>query len=216
MTQFYALERTVEPEDEPVTLAEAMQQVREFTDASEFVEDELLRLITTAREWVETESGRALVDQTWRLTLFGSISGTADTVAGTTTPCACPDVRNEILLRRSPVLEVISVKSVDTLGVETDIDASAYELREAGGKWPRLYALDGSTWNIGSELRITYRAGYIDHSSSPATGTVPARFKQSLLLYLESLYNKDQEMMEKLQAAAANLLRGNSSELSMA
>lgn len=52
------------PALEPVTIAEARAFLRLSTDS----EDEILgRLIATARELVEAETGLALINQTWRL-----------------------------------------------------------------------------------------------------------------------------------------------------
>ncbi|WP_223596889.1 head-tail connector protein [Brucella suis] len=52
------------PALEPVTIADARAFLRISTES----EDDILgRLITTARELVEAETGLALIDQTWRL-----------------------------------------------------------------------------------------------------------------------------------------------------
>lgn len=52
------------PALEPVTIADARAFLRISTDSED---DVLRRIIKTARELVEAETGLALVDQTWRL-----------------------------------------------------------------------------------------------------------------------------------------------------
>ncbi len=52
------------PASEPVTITDARAFLRISTDSED---DILRRLIATARELVEAETGLALIDQTWRL-----------------------------------------------------------------------------------------------------------------------------------------------------
>lgn len=203
----FTLERVSDPEIEPVTNAEFARNVGEFDDTATARADDITRLITSAREWAEDLTGRALIDQTWRLTLTDELMSSQDTVttpgyyAGTWKASA-----GEILLRRSPALSIVSFKTVDADGDETDVDAATYELREADSKFPKIVALSGGIWDTGT-YRIVFRAGYANRDVSPQEGAsvVPARFRQAILLHAEAYYDRGKDM-EKLLATAEGLI----------
>lgn len=166
----WTLERVSQPDIEPVTLAEAKRHLRLFDDITTD-DDYVSTLITVAREYVEGYTGRALIDQQWRLTLRGEI------------PASIP-------LRRSPALAITGFASVDaSTGAETEIDVASYEIREAASRWPYLYMLDGTTW-LDDTLRVTFRAGFADRVSSPQqdASAVPARIKHAMLLIISNYY----------------------------
>lgn len=215
----FALERTIPPADEPVTLADAIEQVREFSSIPNSAKDQLNRLITAAREWVEDYTGRALYDQTWRLTVGNAgLTGNGLSYYRPGYYCGAYDWYNrfnEIRLRRSPALSVGSFVSVDDAGAETTIESDTYELREASGRWPRLVGLNGTTWCDGT-YRVTFRAGFTDTAGSPEAGLIPACFKQAILLHVEAHYDRDPVMMQKLLDAAKNLLRHERVEMGAA
>jgi uncharacterized phiE125 gp8 family phage protein len=202
----YVLERTSEPEIEPVSAAEFIRNVGEFSSAATERADDISLAITAAREWVEKRTGRALIDQGWRLTLtddqaaYDRVAGSADVVTGyITSAMTC------IPLFRSPVIEITSFVSVDSAGDETAIDSATYELREADSKWPKLVALNSASWGTGT-YRIGLRAGYANRDVSPGEGAsvVPARFRKAILLYAEALY--DRERMDELMQTADSLI----------
>lgn len=228
----FTLERVSHPEIEPVSLAEIRRHVREFDDVTEN-DDDLEALIIGAREWAEDYTGRALIDQSWRLTIHGcpgSFAG-GDNVGGTrdgSLPVgygyycgAWSWGRNgEILLRKAPVLAISSFVSVDSDGAETTIDPATYELREADSKWPRLVALNGASWSasMSGDLRIEYRAGFADQTGSPQQGAtvVPVRFRQAIKLHVEAMYDRDEKMMPILLETAQALLKPERAELQFA
>jgi hypothetical protein len=220
----FVLERVTAPESEPVSLAEMRQQVHEFADITAN-DVQYASLITTAREWVEDFTGRALIDQKWRLTIGNALPyAGGDSVSGYRAPgYYCGNWGSyragEILLRKSPALSITKFVTVDAGNTETDVDSATYALREADSKWPRLVALNGATWNPwlpGTCMRIEYRAGYINELGSPTVGSVPERFKQAILLYAEALFDRDEKMIERLIATAENLVRPERVELSLA
>lgn len=198
----WTLEPVSGPEIEPVTLAEMKTHLGEFDDIDER-DDEIEALITTAREWVEDFTGRALIDQSWRLTV-GDVAS-VDTVTRPRCYCGTSEVEGtEIFLRRSPALEIVSFVSVDAEGDETAVDVANYELVEADGKWPRIVTRNGA--NFGSGVyRVTFRAGYANRDVSPAEGAsvVPRRLITAIKLHAEAIYDRDREMMDRLMAAAA-------------
>jgi len=200
----FVLERVTQPEIEPVSAAEFIRNIGEFQEAATTRADDITGVIAAAREWAEKDTGRALIDQKWRLTLSDAINGydsvqtpSAGCMYGTFTPVA-----GEILLRRSPIIAITSFVSVDATGAETEIDPDAYELREADSKWPKIVSLNGAAWSRGA-YRLEYRAGYADRESSPqqAPDVVPSRFRRAILLYAEALYDRDDRMEALMQAA---------------
>lgn len=230
----FILEQIGQPEIEPVTLAEMITHLREFTSLSADAQTEITGLITSAREWVEKETGRALIDQAWRITINDILPMSGDTVSGFNGP-GWPiwpgglgwrfDMigwrhwlnRGEILLRKSPVLAITSFVTADVLGVETAVDPTTWALTEPLSKWPRIAKLSGSSWNTGA-LKIEFRAGYADRTGSPGQGAemVPARFKQAIKLHAEAHYDRDEKMMQKLLDAADYLIQPERAELRLA
>jgi hypothetical protein len=223
----FTLERLTDPEIEPVTLAEMKRHLRGFVGVTE-EDDDITALITAAREWVEDYTGRVLVDQTWRLTLMGRPGSTfgGDIVGGHRGPGPVNygyyygfwrwGRYGELALRKAPVLALTQFVSVDSAGVETDVDASTYELREANSKYPRIVALNGATWStwLTGDLRIKFRAGFADRTGSPVTGAevVPERFKQAIKLWTQANYDRDPATMKTTIEAAENLIRSERSD----
>jgi hypothetical protein len=219
----FVLERVTDPEFEPVTLAEMRLHLRTYGDDTD--EDNLLEgLITSAREWVEDYTARALVDQTWRLTINQQTFVSGDTVGGFTTAPGYYAGRfdwfqrvGQIMLRKAPVLAITSFVTLDQDGAETTIDASTYQLREAASKWPRLSAKSGANWGTG-DFQITFRAGFADTTSSPQQGAevVPDRYKQAIKLWVEAHYDRDPANMPLLLKTAETLIKPERAELSLA
>jgi uncharacterized phiE125 gp8 family phage protein len=149
------------PDEEPVTLAEAKAFAR--IDVGD--EDQVLMdLLKAAREMVEQATGRAFIDQTWRLTLRDW-------------PCG-----GFVRLPKSPLLEVISVVYRNTDGdyvtLQQDVDYHVDHASEPGaidpgnGRWP-------TTGCYPDGVVITFRAGYVDMVNSPS-GDVPDRAKLAI------------------------------------
>lgn len=216
----YLLERVSGPSSEPITLAEMKLHLRAF--ASDTDEDALITgLITSAREWVEDYTGRALMDQSWRITINGSAAMSpgengwwpSSTVVGWSWWLQ----KREILLRKSPLLAITSFVTVDAAGAETAVDPTVYALTERDSKWPRIAGLNGTSW-VGNTLKIEFRAGYADATLSPAEGAevVPARFIQAMKLHAEAHYDRDERTMQMLLDAAQNLVKPERCELSIA
>ena len=201
----FVLERVSQPEVEPVSLAEMKRHLREFADITEN-DDDITALIIGGRQWVEHETGRALVDQSWRLTLTDKF-GVSDSVAA---PDCCGflhPLASEIQLRRSPVLSITEFVTVDALGDEVEIDADTYELREADSKWPKLVGLSGASWGSGT-FRITFRAGFADRTASPGedVSVIPVTLRQAIKLWVEANYDRDEKTMKLLLDTAERLI----------
>jgi len=172
----FVLERVSEPEIEPILLDEMKRHLRGFDDITS-EDTDIEGLITVAREWVEDYTGRALIDQTWRMTVTGYESGA-------------------IPLRRSPVLSLESFTSVGADGVETSLEdpgsptINTFQIAEPDSKWPRLVPLTGASWTAGT-LRIVFRAGFADRSISPQEGgeAVPRTVRQAIKMIAAHYYD---------------------------
>jgi uncharacterized phiE125 gp8 family phage protein len=131
----------------------AAQAARIFNWTSQ--EAVLSHCIDAATAWIENYTGRALMRQTWTYTLHDGWSAAV------------------VLLPRAPVIEVISIATFSSAGVETVVDPASYyvDILRAPGQISLL-----NTFVYPSDLRatngvvITYDAGYGD---DPALVPVP-------------------------------------------
>lgn len=155
--------RTVDPTTEPLTLAEVKAHLR-IEEGDDTEDLYLLRLIQSAREYVEDYCGIALLPQTWQLTSDGF-------------PC-------EFRLR-PPVQSVSSVSYVDAVGSTDTVASSVYRLDSKS--WPGRLTTDYSqTWptplSTTNAVTVTYVTGY-----SAAT-SIPARLVQAMLMHIADQY----------------------------
>lgn len=211
----FVLELITPPDDEPVSLVEMKTHLREFDSITADVESQISGLIKAAREWAEDYTGRALMEQAWRLTVdnvrrpFNSVAGPPYGPPGPPyMGIFQPTISGELYLRRAPVIAVTSFVQVDDAGVETAFDAATYQLREKTSKWPRILPINTS-WLNGT-FKIEFTAGFDDED------LIPFRFKQAIKLYAEALYDRDPIMMPKLIAAAEGLLGPEKADLNFA
>ncbi len=168
------------PTEEPVALAD----VKTHSVVDDGEDDLYLEsLIVVAREFVERESGLALVEQEWeeRLDDFPIF---------------------DIELSRAPVRSISSVTYIDTEGVqqtlplsELQIDVSSRPARlvpRSGGSWP-------STSGEFGAVKIHYSAGY---SAAGEVGyvSVPSLVKQIMKILVAHFY----ENRELVSAGSVN------------
>jgi uncharacterized phiE125 gp8 family phage protein len=151
----------------PVTLAEAKLHLR--VDGTD--EDTLITaLITAATEMAEQETGRALMTQTWELTQDAFDSA--------------------MVLTRTPVASITSIKYIDLDGVEQTLNGANYTLYSTDDygyhQVTPAYGLDWPETRIqDSAVAVRYVAGYT---------TVPQPIKQWILLMIGSMYdNRESE-----------------------
>jgi len=154
------------PASEPITLAEAAEVCRVDEPLDSLM---LERFIRSAREWAEAATGRAFITQSWELKL----------------PCFpwCA-----IELPRPPLIEVTSIKYLDTAGVEqtwTNTNYIVTGVAEAGGRGciePAYGISYPSTYPVPDAVRIVFKAGY------GAAGAVPQGIKDALGRYIAEAY----------------------------
>lgn len=201
----WALEQLTQPEDiDVVSLARMKRELREFTSVTSRDTDIAAKLVA-AREWIEDRTGRILVDETWRITIdhrdeldFASLDTSRYGVAQPSP--------NGVYLRRSPVIAITSIATVDGDGVETAVDEADYELRAGESKWPFVAPIASGTW-LGLNMRITFRAGFADRTGSPVDDAtvIPARFKEAMILWVKGNYDGDDLSMQRAVEMARDL-----------
>lgn len=158
------------PASEPVTLSEAKAQLRVTSSA----EDALINsLIVAARDLCESETGRALLPQTWELSL----------------DC----FEDEMILRRVPVASITSIKYTDAYGVEQTLASTEYVLDTASNWKARVVLAPGKSWpqvytGI-NNVRIRYVAGYANAAA------VPQALKQWMLLQISHWFRNRESVI---------------------
>jgi uncharacterized phiE125 gp8 family phage protein len=133
-----------EPATEPVTLAEAKAQCRVIGSAED---DFLDALVVAARQAVEEWCNRALITQTWDLTLDGF------------PPCGAP-----IDLPKGVLQGVSSITYRDVDGVARTWDSANYRVDASSRFGGRLFPVSGGeyprTEDAPSSVTIRFAAGY--------------------------------------------------------
>lgn len=154
------------PAAEPVTLSEAKAHLRvDLTDDDAII----TRLISAAREWVEAQAGRALMTQSWRMTLDAWPLGEA------------------VTLIRPPVQAVTAVRTFSAEGVATVWPGANYAM--SFGTEPQALVRLAFTWptpgraRTGIEIDVT--CGY-----GAAAADMPASLRQAVLLKIAQLYER--------------------------
>ena len=164
-----ALKLITAPTTYPVTLAEAKLHCK--VDASD--DDALITaLITAATEVCEQKLGRAIMAQTWEVTLD-----------------AFPDY---VELTRTPVQSITSVKYYDTSGVEQTLSGSAYSFAQDDFGFARVDPVYGTEWPTARDqinaVAVRYVAGYANAAA------VPEGIKQWVKLMVSTMYeNRETE-----------------------
>lgn len=159
----------------PVTLADVKTSCRfDPTD----LDDDITAMIADAARLVEHESGKALMPQTWELTLD-----------------AFPDA---IELTRVPVASVTSLKYVDAAGVLRTLDPSAYALDNADDLYGLGYLVPayGTTWPDTRDeinaVRVRFVAGFADAAA------VPSHLKRQVKIFVAMMLDDPTALADRL------------------
>lgn len=167
------LTRTTDAATEPVTLAEARLHTKQDSDIT--ADDALITaLIKAARETVENITGRALITQTWRLTL--------DEFPGD----------GVIWVPRPNLIAVSSITYKDVDGNTQTLASNQYvaDVDSLPGRIHRAYNV---SWpNVRGDancITITFTAGY------GAAAAVPESYKAAIKLLVGNWYeNREQSV----------------------
>lgn len=144
----------------PVTDPVSLSEVRRWLNLTPGIvaEDALIEdLIAEAYDYLETETNRKMLGQTWELTLDES------------------EVSSVIRLPLVPLVSVSSIVTTDDDGDETTVAATNYQVR--GGENPRIVLTDDGEWPTDmrdyDSMAITCVCGY-GGSVLPFVGFVPS------------------------------------------
>lgn len=161
------------PTVEPVTLIESKEHLRR-TDTRE--DDYITTLIIAAREYIEAQTRRALINQTLDLAMdrfpTSGEYGYSDQTS--------LDRSSQFILPRPPLSSITSITYVDTAGTSQTLSASTYNA-DTYSEPGRVYLSHGSTWpstrTIENAVIVRYVAGY-----GATAASVPAALKHAIKL----------------------------------
>ena len=174
---------TVAPTVEPITTAEAKTHLRvDGSDDDTFIDG----LIESARQSVEADTGRAMVERTYRA-----------------------DVRHWsdcIVLPRPPLVSVSSIKYYDADNAQQTLAASNYEVDAAGGRI--VEAKDATIptyYDRFDAWQITFVAGYAAATSpEDYRAPIPEALKAAMKLIIGDLYeNRERTAPIRIQELRA-------------
>lgn len=155
--------RIIAPSTEPITLDEAKAQLRFTSDAEDSI---ISSLIVAARDLCESETGRALMPQTWESSHCGFWNG--------------------MCLNRAPVASIASIKYTDANGTEQTLADTEYMLDNASDAFARVVLAPNKSWPPSyfgiNTVRIRYLAGYANADA------VPQALKQWMLLQISNWF----------------------------
>ena len=162
--------RTVEPTVRPITWEQLKSNCRITTDSEEAFG---LDCIDAATQWAEEQTQRALLSQTWALTLdgFGDHRHVSDRI---------------VYVPRPPLIAVSSIVYLATDGTSTTLASTEYRVNAAnhpgrieeayGTSWP-------STRGVVGDVVITHTAGY-----GTTAATVPIALRKAITLMAAHLF----------------------------
>jgi len=157
-----SIELVTAPATEPVTVAEAKSHARIETSADDAL---LSTYITGARQLVEQITGRALITQTWKLTLDNWPGTRVDDWWDGVLDLPISYGESALVeIRKAPFIAISSVATLDESDVSTAWASSNYYVDKRHG-FGRLIKKQGATWPVivGRDfgaIQINFTAGY--------------------------------------------------------
>ncbi|HEX9904626.1 MAG TPA: hypothetical protein VGA77_06650 [Propylenella sp.] len=159
-----ASKRTVDPVDEPWTLAEVAQHLR-VTDAAEH--SYIASALGAARQMAEDYTGRALLKQTWKSYWHGF-----------------PTI---FTLGHPPLISVTAIRYLDADGTEQTLATSVYRTVSNDLDAPFIELAYGESWpstrGISQDVHVEYIAGYGESAE-----LIPLPVRKAILLQVGDLY----------------------------
>ena len=200
----YGLTVSVEPAIEPVTTAEAKTHLRvETADDDAYI----VLLIKTARQMGENRTQRALITQTFVLTLDAF---PPNVIFAPELYFYSSRIDPTIRLPRSPAQSITSITYVDDAGDTQTLDSSKYTL-DTSSLVPRIVPAFGEVWPttrpVINAVTITFVAGYGD-----AATDVPDPLIHAIKLIVGTYYDPVRANVSAINMSeipqAANFLMG--------
>lgn len=180
----YSNKQTTPPASEPVTVTELDTHLRGDGELETNESSYLTSLITAAREHIENETHRAMINQTWTLYMDawptvrrasddwwdGVREGALSSIGGS---------QRFVELPVAPLVSVTSVKTFDGENVSSTFASSNYFL-DTNSVLGRVVLNNGTVWPVVTRnlngIEIIYVAGYGASATS-----VPGALKQAVL-----------------------------------
>lgn len=168
-----ALTLVTAPTRFPVTLDEVKDQLRiSHTDS----DSELTSLIVQATNYVEEQTGRRLITQTWKLTL--------------------DHFENETRLPYPPLSSISSITYQDQDNATQTLASSEYTVDTLSEPGRLVQAEAGTyptTYNDLNSVTINFVCGYGDRTD------VPEQLKQAIKLYIQWIYDMDESAKDVME-----------------
>lgn len=160
------------PIEEPITLLEAKSHLRIDIDDDDAL---ITALIKAAREHAEMITRRSFITQTWELSLDNWPYG------------------DELVLPLPPLQTVLSVKYIDSAGIEHLFETDKYII-DASSEPGRIVLKSGYAWpseilQTANAIHIQFIAGYGSTAEVPQA-EVPQTVKQAMLLMIGWWYEQ--------------------------
>lgn len=184
------LKRITVPAQPVVTVAEAKVHIGQYD--GDF-DERITTLCAAATELAEKYTGRALVTQTWRLSLNSfpwRESGAGYVYSQPFTP------RADIRIPRPPLQSVTSIQYTDENGTTQTLDSSLYKVTtdlEPARIEPAYNQVWPATRCERESVRVTYVAGYGDTSDS-----VPQGIRHAILLMVSQWFENPESTVSGL------------------
>lgn len=171
----YGLEVKTKPQKEPVTTEEARAHCKiDHTDEDSYLDS----LVAAARQKVELETGRSLINTVWTMTL--------DEFGPNVSWWPRSFLASEIVLPRSPVQSVDEIRYIDDSGVQQTLAASDYRVDTSRIR-ARITPAYAETWPttrpITKAVEIDFTAGY---GADP--GDVPEALRHAIKIMVYTWY----------------------------
>jgi len=187
-SQYRGHELITAPAIEPITLQQLADQIR--GDST----DPLLDLyIAAARQQFEEYTGRALITQTWRMTLDRWPSSGAEpwwdgVRDGAIGDLISPSRATWVILPRYRLQSIDSITTFDEAGSSTSVTAADVFVTDTQQEPGRLVLKASKAWPVALQsanaIRIDYVAGYGTDAAD-----VPAALRVALLQFAAHLYS---------------------------
>jgi uncharacterized phiE125 gp8 family phage protein len=191
------LQRTQVPSTEPITPAQAKDQIKrgqDFTDD----DSEIKRMIAAARGYAENYLGRSLCPQKWRL-ILDSFPGPS--LMGVPFGRALSMPKHAIVLERPPIRSIDSIQYLDTSSTMQTMPPSQYVDQTNAGTFRcdqpvRITPIFGQIWPINQpqigSVTIDYSSGY---DGPDVLAAEAPEIVQWLLVRVAGLYENREEIV---------------------
>jgi hypothetical protein len=187
--EYFALVQTVAPATEPLTLTEAKDWLH--VDLADTSQDGVINgLISAARQRCESVTRRALITQTWRMSLDrfpGLVAVSPDYPGWEYLRLGSDGDPRVIRCPKPPLASVTSIKYVDTTGTLQTLDPATYQVAK-DGLIGRIFPAYGLYWPIirpqAEAVQILFVAG---------AAAAPEEIKDRMKAYVGHCFTRREE-----------------------